>query len=144
MKIEWKKIEMEDRAMVESYYEYEQSNCCEFAFANNYLWSPFYNADYAVVKDMLVFRSNFYQMSVGFPMARNDEGRKNLKEVMLILEKYFEQENCEFRMHFITEEKFACLEEIFPGKYQVEYEGNGAAGDKAVRYIKYGELDKIR
>ena len=126
MKIEWKKIEMEDRMIIESYYEYEQSNCCEFAFANNYLWSPFYDADYAIIKDMLVFRSKFYHTSVGFPLARSDESKNNLQEVMLILEEYFKQENCEFRMHFITEEKFLCLEKLFPGKYQVEFDRDDA------------------
>ena len=122
MKIEWKKIEMEDRAVIESYYEYEQSNCCEYSFANNYLWSPFYHTDYAIIEEMLVFRTKYEdRLSVGFPMAKGENSQKKLKEVLMILQEYFQQENHQFKLYFATKEKFAQVEEIFPGKYQVEY-----------------------
>lgn len=126
MKIEWKKIEKEDREILDSYYEYEQSNCCEFSFANNYLWSPFYNTDYAIIKEMLVFRTNKNHVSVGIPLAKSKEGEENFKEVMLILEEYFKKENIKFRMHSITKEKYTLIEELFPGKYQVEYNRDDA------------------
>ena len=121
MNIYWKKIELEDRAVFEPYYEYEQSKCCEFSFANNYLWSPFYSSDYAIIQDMLVFRSSRNEISVGVPLAKSLESEKNLKEVLLFLEEYFKEEARKFRMHSVTEEKFNLMEEIFPGKYQVEY-----------------------
>ena len=41
MKIEWKKITLEDKGVLEPYYKYEQSSSCEVAFANNILWAPF-------------------------------------------------------------------------------------------------------
>lgn len=121
MNIMWKKIKLEDRAVIEPYYEYEQSNSCEFAFANNYLWSPFYNTDYAIIREMLVFRTNKNHVSVGVPLAKDKTGEENLKEVLLILEEYFDKENLKFRMHSITEKKFAVIDSIFPGKYQAEY-----------------------
>ena len=37
--------------VLESYYKYEQSNSCEAAFANNILWSPFYEMEYAIVAE---------------------------------------------------------------------------------------------
>lgn len=121
MNINWKKITIEDQEIFAPFYEYEQSNCCEFSFANNYLWSPFYDSDYAIILDMLVFRTGGDEISVGIPLARSRETEKNLKEVVLILEEYFQMENQKFQMHFVTEKKFELLDEIFPGKYQVEY-----------------------
>lgn len=122
MKIEWKKIELEDRPVIESYYEYEQSNCCEFSFANNYLWSPFYHTDYAIIKEMLVFRTQYdEQISLGFPLAKDEKSENNLKEVLEILEDYLQKENQKFRMYFVTEKKYAQAEEIFPGRYQAEF-----------------------
>ena len=35
MEISWKPVSMEDRDIIESYYEKEQSMSCEFSFANN-------------------------------------------------------------------------------------------------------------
>ena len=122
MSINWKKIELEDREVFESYYEYEQSNCCEFSFANNYLWAPFYQSEYAVIKEMLVFRTSRNEVSVGMPLAKSKESEKNLREVMLILEEYFRQADSKFYMHSITEKKYRILEELFPGKYQAEYQ----------------------
>lgn len=126
MNIEWKKIGLEDRGILESYYKYEHNNCCEFCFANNYLWAPIYDTVYAIIKDMLVFRTGSDTISVSMPLAKNVEGEKNLKEVVLILEEYFFQENMQFVMGFVTEEKYALLEELFPGKYRIEYDRNGA------------------
>lgn len=121
MRIQWKKIGLEEREIFAPFYEYEQSQSCEFSFANNYLWAPFYNSDYTIIRDMLVFRTDKNGISVGTPLAKSKESAGNLKEVMLLLEQYFCQENEKFHMHSVTKEKYECLEEIFPGKYKVEY-----------------------
>ena len=55
MSIEWKTMSLEDKEIVRPYYEYEQSSSCEVAFANNILWAPFYEVEYAIVEGMLVF-----------------------------------------------------------------------------------------
>ena len=121
MKIEWKEINMESRNILEPYYRYEQSKCCEISFANNYLWAPFYDMEYAIVKDMLVFITRGEKISLCIPFAKDHESAANLKEVMLELEEYFEEIEKEFHLHLVTEEKFAKLEELFPGKYEITY-----------------------
>lgn len=121
MKIEWKEITMEARDVLEPYYQYEQSKCCEISFANNYLWAPFYDMEYAIVKDMLVFITRGEKISLCVPFAKDHESAANLKEVMLELEEYFEEIEKEFHLHLVTEEKFAKLEELFPGKYEITY-----------------------
>ena len=85
MKIEWKKITLEDRVWMDSYYEYEQSSSCEVAFANHYLWAPFYNVEYAVIMDMLVFLSHGEGDSISVPMAKDDISASHLKDVICLL-----------------------------------------------------------
>ena len=122
MQIDLKKITLADRQWMESYYRYEQSSSCEVCFANNFLWTPFYNVEYAVIEDMLVFFSNGRKLSVTMPMAKDEESSGNLKKVILQLEEFFEQQDKPFAMHLVTQEKMQLLEELFPGKYEITYD----------------------
>ena len=122
MNIEWKNLKLEDRAVLTPYYEYEQSNCCDMAFANNILWAPFYEVEYAIIHEMAVFLSKRNGYSVSMPMAKDELSAKNLGKVMLRLEEFFEESGQVFHMHLVTEEKFELLERIFPQKYQIEFD----------------------
>ena len=121
MNIQWKKIEMEDRDILEPYYAYAQSKCCEISFANNYLWAPFYDMEYAIIKDMLVYITKAEAYSNVIPLAKDDESAGNLKEVILILDEFFKENNQELKIHLVTEEKFSLLEELFPGEFEITY-----------------------
>ncbi|MCI6811255.1 MAG: phosphatidylglycerol lysyltransferase domain-containing protein [Lachnospiraceae bacterium] len=121
MDLAWKTIGMEDKPILEKYYAYEQSKCCEFSFCNNYLWAPFYEMRYAIIEDMLVFLAQGRQPSVGVPLAKDEASERNLGKVVSILEEYFVSVQAPFQMHLVTEEKFAQLEAQFPGKYVIEY-----------------------
>mgnify|MGYP003290337283 CR=1 FL=1 len=126
MHIEWKKITLEDKQWMDAYYQYEQSNSCEVSFANNFLWAPFYDVEYAIVEGMLVFLSGGRQLSVCVPMAKDEETAGNLKKVILLLEEYFNQQDKPFSMHLVTRDKMQILEEMFPGKYEVFYDRDAA------------------
>lgn len=126
MKIEWKEINMESRNILEPYYRYEQSKCCEISFANNYLWAPFYDMEYGIIKDMLVFITRGEEPSVCIPFGKDEDSASNLKEVMLELEEYFQEMGKKFRLHLVTEEKFALLEELFPNRYEIVYDRDSA------------------
>ncbi len=122
MKIEWKKITLEDKMLLEPYYQYEQSRSCEVSFANNLLWAPFYEVEYAIIEGMLVFQSKKDGYSVSMPMAKDDTTAANLETVILKLEDYFNGIGQPFHIHLVTGEKFEMLENIFPGKYEIEYD----------------------
>lgn len=122
MSIEWKKVTLEEKEVLKPYYTYEQSNSCEAAFANNILWSPFYEMEYAIVEGMLVFQTKRIGCSVSMPMAKDDETAANLEKVILKLEEYFEEIEQDFHMHLVTREKFELLERLFPGKYNIEFD----------------------
>ena len=122
MKIEWKKITLEDKMLLEPYYQYEQSRSCEVSFANNLLWAPFYDVEFAILEEMLVFQSKKEGISITMPMAKDEVTAANLEKVILKLEDYFEQMGQPFHIHLVTKEKFELLEKIFPGKYEISYD----------------------
>ena len=126
MQINWKKITLEDKQWMDAYYQYEQSNSCEVSFANTFLWAPFYNVEYALIDEMLVFLSRGEKLSVTMPMAKDEKSANNLKEVILQLEEVFQQENMPFSMHLVTNEKMQLLEDVFPGKYEIFYDRDAA------------------
>lgn len=121
MNIEWKTMTLEEKEVVMPYYEYEQSNSCEMTFANNILWAPFYEVEYAMVEGMLVFLTKADGYSVNIPLAKDEQTASNLKITILKLEEYFESMGRPFQMRLVTREKFELLEQIFPGKYSIEY-----------------------
>ena len=126
MQINWKQITLEDKQWMAAYYEYEQSNNCEVAFANNYLWAPFYNVEYALVEGMLVFLSRCGNFSVSMPMAKDEDSAKNLKKALLQLEEFFKSIDKPFSMHLVTHDKMQLLEELFPGKYEIHFDRDAA------------------
>lgn len=121
MDIDWKKITLEDRTLIEHYYEREQSMSCEFSFANNLLWAPYYSIRYAVLCDCLVFLSDADEMSVSYPLGRGDI-RGAMEELFI----YFAGKNRPFRMHLVTPQQYAHLMELFPMRFQIAYDRDAA------------------
>lgn len=123
MDIDWKKITMEDRALIERYYEREQSMSCEFSFANNLLWAPYYDNRYAVLRDCLVFCHvrDSDTFSVSYPLGWGD-----IRGVLEELFAYFAEKNRPFRMHLVTPQQYAHLMELYPMRFQIAYERDAA------------------
>ena len=121
MKINWKKMEMENEQLIKSFYKKEQSRSCEFTFANNILWAPYYHIKYAVVEGSLVFLSDDPAFSVSFPL-----GKEHVKETIEALMIYFEEQGKKFKMHLVTPQQFELLDSLYPGKFQIEYNRDAA------------------
>lgn len=121
MDIDWKKITMEDRELIEHYYEREQSMSCEFSFANNLLWAPYYEIRFAVLHDCLVFLSNADGFSVSYPLGRGD-----IQGAMEALSSYFAERERPFRMHLVTPQQYAHLMELYPMRFQIAYDRDSA------------------
>lgn len=119
MSIQWKELELSDRALVEHYYDREPFRNCEFTFANNYLWKPFYPAWIAVVEDSLVFltKEEGVGTSVSFP-----QGVQDLKKTVEALAGWFEEQGLPFKMHLVSPQQFEKLTEAFPDRFQIEYD----------------------
>ena len=114
---QFKRPELEDQNIIEYYLSLQTSRSCEATFANTYLWSRHFKVDYAVVEDTLVFRSLRKEPSFAFPVGRTNA----LKPALDALMADCAEQGIEFRMHSITAARFAVLEELYPGQFQIEY-----------------------
>lgn len=121
MEIAWKNIEFSDKELIQGFYRQENARNCEFTFANNYLWAPYYEIRFAVIDGLLVFLSDESTFSVSFPLGKGDV-KKTIEDLM----GYFEEKGRKFKMHLVSPEQFERLEEMFPGKFQIEYNPDAA------------------
>lgn len=119
--LNWKEITQEEQALFQQFYQKEQSRSCEHSFVNNLLWSPFYGTKYCVINDSLVFMAGNEELSVSFPI-----GRGNVKGAVDRLLAYFEEKGQPFCMHLVTPEQFERLEDLYPGKFEIEYDRDAA------------------
>lgn len=121
MDIDWKKIRIEDEKIIKDFYNREPRRNCEFTFANNLLWEPFYKIRYAVVEGMLVFISKEAKMSVSCPLGSGD-----LKKTVDTLTEYFKEQGKPFKMHLVSPVQYEKLEQLYPGRFRVEYNRDSA------------------
>lgn len=118
MKIEFKRPEIEDRDLINSFLKEEESRNCEMVFANIYLWSrTVYPVKYAIIEDTICFLSEGQEKSVTFPVGKGDK-----KKVIRILKEEWEKNGEEFRMHLIKKEQFEVLQEMYGAQVQIEYD----------------------
>ena len=124
MEIEFKKIGLEDRELIESYLDRKTYRSCELIFPNIYLWSRKYPTDFAVVEDTLVFLGTLEngEPSVTFPAGEPGQVPKAMDALM----EWFRCQQKEFHMHLVQEQEFALLEQWYPGKFQITYDRDSA------------------
>lgn len=122
MDITFKKVELEDRDIINGYLALQKTRSCEMTFANIYLWSRFYKVDYAIVEDMLIFRGSETNVFFDYPVGR-DEGVKPAVDALLA---YCRERGQKFILGLVTPEKFARLEELYPGMFEISYDRDAA------------------
>lgn len=124
MEIEFKKIALEDREVIEKYLNYKTYRSCELIFPNIYLWSREYPTDFAIVEDTLVFKGALEhgEPSITFPAGEQEQIRKAMDVMM----EWFEEQEKEFHMHLVQEQEFELLELWYPGKFQIAYDRDSA------------------
>lgn len=121
MQIEFRKPVIEDKALVTGYIRQKKTRSCEDCFGNLLLWARFYNAQIAVVEDMLVMASVGEKLSFHYPYGEGD-----VKKCIETLMTYAEEQGQEFRLHSVTPECFEELERLFPGQFSIEYDRDSA------------------
>jgi len=121
MEIKWKELGIEDEGIIQHYYDMEPVRNCEFTYANNFLWAPFYDIQYAVVEDMLVFLSGEAGLSVSFPLGKGDLGK-----TVDVLTEFFKEKEMPFQMHLVSPAQFERLEKLYPGRFRIVYDRDSA------------------
>lgn len=122
MTITFQKITLEDRDRMKAYLGLQKTRSCEMTFANIYLWSRFYQVDYAIIEDTLVFRGQKEGEFFDFPVGKPE----NVKKALEVLIQYCEEKGQDFVLGSITKEKEISLQEMYPGKFEVEYDRDAA------------------
>ena len=114
MEISFKKIELEDRELIDSYLSQKTYRSCELIFPNIYLWSRKYPTDFAVVEDTMVFRGTLEdgEPSLTFPAGKPEQAHKAMDVVI----QWFQEQGKELHMHLVQEQEFELLESWYPGK----------------------------
>lgn len=120
--IQFKRPELEDQEIINSYFTESPSRSCERTFANVYLWSRHYKVEYAIIEGALVFKDNEEKALFAYP-AGDDESVKKALEWM---NRYSEDVNAPLMLYTVTEENFAQLDNWYPGVYQIEYDPDQA------------------
>jgi hypothetical protein len=124
MEFLFKKIELEDKALIDGYLAKKASRSCELVFANVYLWSRFFPTEFAIVEDTLIFRSLSEEEAMSITFPAGEEGQ--VKKALDVMQNYFRERQLPFRMHLVQEPEFALLERWYPGKFQIEYDRDAA------------------
>lgn len=115
--IDWKTITINDAKIIKEYYKEARLRGCENTFANNVLWAPYYQVEYGIIGNYLVFITRKEPISVSFPI-----GKDGLKEVIEFLMDYFNERKLAFRMHLVNTEQFEALDALFPGVFEINYD----------------------
>ena len=116
--MEFKKVELSDREVIEKYLSLKKDKCCDMTFANIYLWSRKYKVKYTFVEDCLVFTDVEKPWSFSFPYGK----KENQKKAIAALYGQAQTEGQKIRWYLVTPSDFEMLEQWFPGEFQIEYD----------------------
>ena len=117
-KIQFKKPELEDRQLIQSYFDRYPSRSCEKSFANTFLWSRHYKVTFAVIHNTMVFCSNVNGRSFSYPIGEEED----IKVAIECLQEYVKEEGIPFILYNVTPEQWALLETWFPEQFEIEYD----------------------
>jgi len=113
--LNFKTIELKDKSLLDSYLLKSDFRNCDFSFSNLFCWKERYQTTYSIVSDFLVIR--FVVVEDNQPCYLMPLGTGNLKKILEILIKDAKDNGFPFRMMSITDEMFAELQTIMPGKF---------------------------
>lgn len=115
--VSFKRPELTDRALIQSYFEKAPSRSCERTFVNVYLWSRHYKVTFAVIEDALVFKNGETEPAFSYPAGEE----QNVKQSIEFLMEYTKERNLPFKLYNVTEKNFEQLNSWYPDKFEIEY-----------------------
>lgn len=114
----FKKMELEDRQLIDSYFQSFPSRSCERTFANSYLWSRRYPVTFAVIEGALVFRSVIHGETFAYPAGKTED----VKRAIEVMSAYMKKKDKPLAIYHVTQSQYQQLEEWFPGRFEIEYD----------------------
>ncbi len=124
MEIEFRKVTLADRDLIQGYYDRYQSRSCERCFVNVYLWAGFENITFAEIEGTLVIASVYGGKTFfAWPAGK----KENIAAALRALEDYAENVLGEdLRLYHLTPAFFEILDELQPGRWDIVYSRNRA------------------
>lgn len=116
--LEFKRPALEDKELIESYLAKETTQSCERCFANFYLWCRHYGMKYAIIEDALVIGDFENRFVFAFPAGEPEQVKKAIERIR----EYSIENGHPLRLLTVTPDKFALLEEWYPGRFQISYD----------------------
>ncbi len=113
----FKKIEMEDQKLIQSYFDKYPSRSCEKSFGSAYLWSRHYKVTFAVIENALVFCSNIEGESFSYPLGEKEEAKAAIDTLLI----YTKEKGIPFFLYNVTEDQWEELQNWYPERFEIEY-----------------------
>ena len=114
---------LQNKGLLDSYLKYNTFRGCELAPANPIMWSEHYSTGFVIVENML----SFCQLKDGKPVSFSFPiGAEDKKKAFDAIAGYFEQNKMDFSMYMVEPDMFACIEQWYPGMYEVQYNRDSA------------------
>ncbi len=114
---EFKRPLLEDKEIIAEKFKTYCSRSCERTFVNVFLWARYYNVEYAVVENTVVFKSENHGLAFTFPAGEEEDVKKALKA----LEVYSTERGQAFQLYNVSSCMFDQLEAWYPGEFEIEY-----------------------
>lgn len=133
--IDFKMIELEDKAWMDRLIQKENSRSADFNFNNFYLWKDSYKTMVACRGERLIARIFFRSVR---PVYFFPAGSGDLEEVLGVMEEDARRYGARLSLWGITREKKALLETLFPGRFA--FAENRASFDYVYELDRLAEL----
>ena len=119
MELQFRALTLEDKEPMNKLFMEYPSRSCERCFANNYLWSEIYNLEVAYYEGSYAFRyiSDEGHVTYAYPLGPIENDATIIRAMYADAKKRGE----ELIIDSVTPTRFAELEELFPGKFQIDY-----------------------
>lgn len=115
--LEFKPIELKDKAIIEKYYKKENHFLCEYCFTDLFIWGKHYNTQYAVYNDFLYLRSDGDKGTRCYTVP---EGEGDFTQAVNNLLDYINETGEKWILVSIYKEQKEKLEQYFPDKFVFE------------------------
>lgn len=111
--MEFKQIELSDKALFDQYLKINQYPHSQFNFTNIYMWGDFINMKYALLDDFLCIGGNCKRLCnyMLYPLGIGDK--------RAVIEKMIDFYQGNFRFLVLNDEMLNELEQFFPGEFEV-------------------------
>lgn len=121
--IEFRDIDISDKKKITGCLRASDFMGCEYTFANNMAWKRLSDSKIAFYKDFYIVRSQSPDNNPYFVLP---SGSGNYTEVLGELKRYTDSIGVPLRITGVTEKSVNMFNELFPDKFNIEYDRDGS------------------